>query len=242
MILRRVTEHVRNQEWTAIAIDFVIVVVGVFVGIQVSNWNGAKVEAAQLDEQLRSLRLEMEDNRVRIAEHRAAIQSQYDDAAALRASFAADTPDPDPDQTDARLMNVYRIVTFVPERNAYQDLADTGGLRRLAGTPLRETIASWDATLAAVQRMNTDALMHRSASMPDLTSRLAIGAMLEHFPSPQGDVPRSRFRNDPQALAQDRALDNYLAVRLGVNGATLLYLDQLEQETNALIDALRAHD
>ena len=42
MILRRVIEHVREQNWTAIAIDFVIVVAGVFVGIQVANWNEAR--------------------------------------------------------------------------------------------------------------------------------------------------------------------------------------------------------
>ena len=42
MILRRVIKHVRNQEWTAICIDFFIVVVGVFVGLQVSNWNAAR--------------------------------------------------------------------------------------------------------------------------------------------------------------------------------------------------------
>jgi len=34
MILRRVIHHFRNQEWTAIGIDFVIVVFGVFFGIQ----------------------------------------------------------------------------------------------------------------------------------------------------------------------------------------------------------------
>ncbi len=39
MILRRVMEHVKAQNWTAVALDFVIVVVGVFIGIQVSNWN-----------------------------------------------------------------------------------------------------------------------------------------------------------------------------------------------------------
>lgn len=39
MILRRVIQHVKKQEWTAIGIDFLIVVLGVFVGIQVSNWN-----------------------------------------------------------------------------------------------------------------------------------------------------------------------------------------------------------
>ena len=39
MILRRITQHVRDQNWTAIAIDFVIVVTGVFLGIQLGNWN-----------------------------------------------------------------------------------------------------------------------------------------------------------------------------------------------------------
>lgn len=43
MLLRRIIEHVKAQNWTAIAIDFVIVVVGVFIGIQVSNWNDARV-------------------------------------------------------------------------------------------------------------------------------------------------------------------------------------------------------
>ncbi len=46
MILRRVTEHVKAQNWTAVALDFVIVVVGVFIGIQVSNWNDARLEAS----------------------------------------------------------------------------------------------------------------------------------------------------------------------------------------------------
>jgi hypothetical protein len=39
MLLRRVTLHVRDQNWTAVVIDFVIVVVGVFVGLQVQDWN-----------------------------------------------------------------------------------------------------------------------------------------------------------------------------------------------------------
>ena len=45
MILRRVIAHVRKQEWTAIWIDLLIVVVGVFIGIQVSNWNDDRATA-----------------------------------------------------------------------------------------------------------------------------------------------------------------------------------------------------
>lgn len=39
MLLRRVSQHVRDQNWVAVGIDFLIVVVGVFIGIQVANWN-----------------------------------------------------------------------------------------------------------------------------------------------------------------------------------------------------------
>ena len=47
MILRRVIAHFRKQEWTAIALDFLIVVLGVFVGLQVNNWNEARRERAK---------------------------------------------------------------------------------------------------------------------------------------------------------------------------------------------------
>jgi hypothetical protein len=44
MILRRLTANLKAQNWGAIAIEFIIVVIGVFIGTQVSNWNEARVE------------------------------------------------------------------------------------------------------------------------------------------------------------------------------------------------------
>jgi len=45
MILRRVIEHVKAQNWFAVALDFVIVVMGVFLGVQLGNWNEANANA-----------------------------------------------------------------------------------------------------------------------------------------------------------------------------------------------------
>jgi hypothetical protein len=44
MILRRLADNLRAQNWTAIAIEFVLLVLGVFLGIQVANWNEARAE------------------------------------------------------------------------------------------------------------------------------------------------------------------------------------------------------
>ena len=45
MIFRRVKAHIEKENWFAVLIDFLIVVVGVFIGIQVANWNAARVDA-----------------------------------------------------------------------------------------------------------------------------------------------------------------------------------------------------
>jgi len=60
VILRRVIEHVKAQNWTAVGIDFVIVVVGVFIGIQVSNWNAARADRAAEAQYLVRLQEELE--------------------------------------------------------------------------------------------------------------------------------------------------------------------------------------
>lgn len=62
MLLRRITKHVKDQNWFAVWIDFVIVVVGVFLGIQIGNWNEARLSNLQEAEYLEQLRNEIASN------------------------------------------------------------------------------------------------------------------------------------------------------------------------------------
>ena len=47
MFFRRVFVHITQNNWTAVGIELLVVVVGVFVGLQASNWNDGRVERAQ---------------------------------------------------------------------------------------------------------------------------------------------------------------------------------------------------
>ncbi len=44
MIFRRIKAHVGKENWFALCIDFGIVVFGVFMGMQVSNWNEVRTD------------------------------------------------------------------------------------------------------------------------------------------------------------------------------------------------------
>jgi len=47
LLLRSITQHVKDQNWFAVALDFFIVVIGVFIGIQVANWNDTRANDAR---------------------------------------------------------------------------------------------------------------------------------------------------------------------------------------------------
>lgn len=60
MLFRRLARHVTDQNWTAVGLDFAIVVIGVFIGIQVANWNDARTERATEQKMLGSLYQDIE--------------------------------------------------------------------------------------------------------------------------------------------------------------------------------------
>ena len=62
MILRRLSQALKEQNWTAILIEFVLLVAGVFLGIQVANWNAARVDRTEYEAALGRLVAEIDIN------------------------------------------------------------------------------------------------------------------------------------------------------------------------------------
>lgn len=45
MLIRRITKHVKDQNWFAVALDFVIVVIGILIAFRITEWNEARSDA-----------------------------------------------------------------------------------------------------------------------------------------------------------------------------------------------------
>ena len=61
MLLSRAVEHVKTHNWLAAAVDFLIVVVGVFVGLQVSNWNADRERTERTGKIVQAVRRDLGD-------------------------------------------------------------------------------------------------------------------------------------------------------------------------------------
>lgn len=61
MFLRRFRTSLQSQHWAAFWIDIVVLVIGVFLGIQASNWNERRLEKRETEKLLAQLRPELHD-------------------------------------------------------------------------------------------------------------------------------------------------------------------------------------
>lgn len=60
MLLRRIMQHVREQNWLAVGLDFVIVVVGVLMAFQITSWSENRAATAAADRHLDNLERALE--------------------------------------------------------------------------------------------------------------------------------------------------------------------------------------
>ncbi|MCY7354395.1 MAG: hypothetical protein LH470_04820 [Lysobacter sp.] len=64
MMLRRFAHSLREQNWAAIAIEFVLLVAGVFLGIQVANWNQDREDSIRAGRIAAALQRDLADEAV----------------------------------------------------------------------------------------------------------------------------------------------------------------------------------
>ena len=50
MILRRITKHVKEQNWLAVGLDFFIVVAGILIAFQITNWSESRQQSRLHDD------------------------------------------------------------------------------------------------------------------------------------------------------------------------------------------------
>lgn len=138
MILSRFVQHLKHQQWTAVFLDFVIVVLGVFIGTNVTNWNDA--HKMKMKSEVYTQRL-LKDLYIEYQHDLSLLDYQSTAKKAAMAAFIGLTR---PGKMDDRkiLINAYRATQyewFEQHRAVYDELLSSGELDLIAKPKLRET-------------------------------------------------------------------------------------------------------
>jgi hypothetical protein len=204
MILRRVIQHFRKQEWTAIALDFLIVVAGVFVGLQVSNWNAERGERQAEIGYLAA----MEEDVAASIEELEGLVSQMERQEESRAALYAYSLDPDaeiePRTRDRHIAHgLFHLATMNIRQVTYEALKGSGRLDAIGSPALISELQSLSAEIAEVMRRQEDETQITYLfSDPLLMSGVEMANVLR-TPSLGGDPPAITWLSDatPSSLA-----------------------------------------
>ena len=142
MILRRITDAFRRQDWFTVAVETLIVVLGVFLGIQLGNWNEARQKhaaAAHYEQRL------MEDLRQDVFNY--AFLRDYYRGALKAAEKAYDGLTGKADLSDAEfLVAAFRASQYnwaERHRATFDELVASGNLELIDDPAFRARISSY---------------------------------------------------------------------------------------------------
>ena len=141
MILRRLADSLRRQDWFTVLVEIGIVVLGVFLGIEVSNWNEERQNRAAADSYLERLELDLEAQLGMWQNAQAYFNQTY-----RHANAALDQLVGPVEALDERfLIDLYQASQrreFTNRRATYDELVATGRIEYLGDPTLREALSA----------------------------------------------------------------------------------------------------
>ena len=148
MILRRLYEHVRTHNWFAVVIDLVIVVVGVFIGIQVSNWNTERLERRAARIYIERIREDIGVSELNFRDQIAYHRKLYEHALAAFNSFDK----PNDALGESFLIDAYHasrlLVPGVVDRSTYDEMLSSGRMNSIPNIEIRRQLANYYRNMA----------------------------------------------------------------------------------------------
>lgn len=151
MVIRRIRDHVATHNWFAMAVDVVIVVLGVFLGTQVNNWNEDRLDARRADQFRARLVDELDFNARQYALQLAYYRQAKADGLQALAALTGSKPLTDRDF----LIAAYQLTQMDTTRaktGVFDEMTDNGLVDRLGDEETQQVASDFYLSVEVAQR------------------------------------------------------------------------------------------
>lgn len=143
--MQRLGANLRRQDWFAVVLEVLIVVVGIFIGMQVTNWNEDRKQARLAAGYRQSLIAELKADRITALEREVyftAVSGYGRRALAFLVRPPGEAP-ADPVRLVTAFMLASCIWEFGKSSATFDDLKSTGNFPLIGSLPLRVELATY---------------------------------------------------------------------------------------------------
>lgn len=145
MILKRLLHKIRSENWFAVLLEFVVLVAGLFIGLQVDTWWEARQEARLESSYLLEIREDFESNKSRLNESLVGLKDIIGSILVLYEQSISETASLPVERLNDEFRSIGSMPTFIPVTRAYSNLTGSGDLRLLQSRRLKNALADYYA-------------------------------------------------------------------------------------------------
>lgn len=144
MILGRLASALKQRDWTTILIEFVLLVAGVFLGIEAANWNVERAEDIKAQAYLARTRGDLEADLKSIERRVVFWQQVIDDGkAAIRHAETGELVDGSAWKTVLAFYQASQLWQWTSSDATYQEMRSGGELGLIRDESLRESLSQY---------------------------------------------------------------------------------------------------
>lgn len=248
MIHRRFSKHLRSQNWFAVAIDFVIVVVGVFMGLQVQEWNEARKE--RIEEHALLSRLHVETVKLLETQREELVSLSERANSLISANSVLFSKEPLRTLSELECRRIVESHVFrrpPDELPVLDEMLSSGRFKLLLDEGIKELLRSYlifRERARAYYDETTNELFRLHSRFPDL---IAIGrapmetGIVDAWTSVSGEGYRWVGSCDSEKMRASQAFLNEYVDNLSRNASMIKFTEQRHEHLKELESALSAH-
>ena len=210
-------QHVKDQNWFAVGLDVIVVIVGIFLGMQVQQWY--EDNNKKQDEQFTLVQLENEFREIKShLEKQISARSRWTDYLAILVATIEETKTDTSDQEiKLGLDAASNAGRQAPQSATFLQLLSSGELSLITSPKLRKLLMQYDS------RLKRDAFVHE----------MLIDLVFKEF-SDNRHVDRNMFTDDRVSAQIDRELDSIESVIANIRSFDLEEMKRRESHYEAI--------
>ena len=240
MLLRRITKHVKDQNWFAVLLDFFIVVVGILIAFQITNWSEGRSEAKLETYYLERLQSDLSET----IDYLSSRQKLSEEILYTIDAFVVELNNPNARKDELVLATTTYVIKgtilldFKVNRTTFDDLSRTGNLKLLSNNKLTEALVQLNTNYAGQNEdllVNTDWVLSLDNESVSEFDFFQFDELTQHlFPKKPVEETAADIRESEDLLRRHAALHFWFADNVKGNYAKMI------EQSQSVLDMVEA--
>jgi hypothetical protein len=243
LLLRRFTKHFSEQNWFAVGLDVAVVVLGIFLGMQVSDWNNDRHLRSEEIQYLRSLDVDIRASKQYLVERLERIGKQAKGLEVILNSASNGVDDLSDIAAAEAIHNGLNSAAVLPvQLRTYDDLKGSNTISVLRNMQLRHRLRELDSHILLVRQEESERLKtlyaHVDPMLLQYPSYVELTRYWRNFQGEGAGIDVLLGIHSAKEIFEDPKLVNIAILLMGITRTETRFLNDLMPLYDAILEEI----